>query len=133
VARTTRLIRLAFLIGLLSIASALGPAKAGHYDRASVLGPAKAGHYDRMTVRHTSDRQGTQTHAPSNTPSDGVWEAATRAAITSGSSFRIRTEHVRVASFACHAALVTVPAARARNLADVVHDRSPQHSVPLLI
>jgi hypothetical protein len=74
-----------------------------------------------------------RTSTPSNTPDDGVWEAATRVATTDGSSFRIRTEYVRVASFAYDGAPVTVRTVRTRDLPNVVHDRSPQHSVPLLI
>src|SRR5215475_10965460 len=75
----------------------------------------------------------TQTHAPSNTPDDGVWEAATRAATTSGSGSRIRTQDVRAASFGYDGAPVTGRVACARSLPDIVHDCSRQQSLPLLI
>ena len=74
----------------------------------------------------------TQTHAPSDHHGDGVWEAATRVA-TSGSSFRIRTPHIRVASLTHSDAVPTVGNARTSDLPDVVRDNSPQHSLPLLI
>ena len=75
----------------------------------------------------------TQTHAPTNTPDDGVWEAATRAATTSGSGSRTRTQNVRATLFGYDGAPVTVRAACPRSLPDIVHDCSPQHSLPLLI
>jgi hypothetical protein len=74
-----------------------------------------------------------RTSTPSNAPDDGVWEAATRVATISGSSFRIRTEYVRVASFAYGGAPATVRTVRTRDFPNLVHDRSPLHSVPLLI
>jgi hypothetical protein len=76
---------------------------------------------------------GSRTSSPSHTPDDGIWEAATHAATTSGSSFRVRTQQIPVASFAHSAAVLTVGDARTSNLRDVVRDRSPQHSLPLLI
>jgi hypothetical protein len=75
----------------------------------------------------------TSTTSPSNTQDDGVWEAATHAATTSGSSFRIRTRHIPLASYAHSAAVVTAGNARISDRPDVVRDRSPQHSLPLLI
>lgn len=74
-----------------------------------------------------------RTTSSSHTPDDGVWEAATHVATTSGSSFRVRTQHTPLASYAHSAALLTVGNAPTSDLPDVVRDRSPQHSLPLLI
>jgi hypothetical protein len=75
---------------------------------------------------------GSRTSPPSNTPDDGVWEAATHVATTAGSSFRIRT-HICVASLAHSGSVLTGWNAHTSSLRDVVRDRSPQHSLPLLI
>jgi hypothetical protein len=74
-----------------------------------------------------------RTSSPSHTPDDAVWEAATHVATTSGSSFRVRTQHIPLASFAHSVAVLPVGNAHTSDLADVVRDRSPQHSLPLLI
>jgi hypothetical protein len=74
-----------------------------------------------------------RTSTPSNTPDDGVWEAATHVATTSGSSFRVRTQHIPLASHAHSNATLAVGNAHIRYLHDVVRDRSPRHSLPLLI
>lgn len=79
----------------------------------------------------TSGSSRTDSH--SNTPDDGVWQAATRVATTSGSSVRSRTQYIRVQSFAGHIGLITVWDARPRDLPNAVRDHSPQHSLPLLI
>lgn len=76
---------------------------------------------------------GSRTSTPSHPSDDGVWEAATHLATTSGSSFRVRTQHIPLASFAHSAAVLTVGNAHTGDLRDAVRDRSPKHSLPLLI
>ncbi|HEX7796531.1 MAG TPA: hypothetical protein VF456_19350 [Vicinamibacterales bacterium] len=76
---------------------------------------------------------GSRTSIPSNTPDDGVWQTATHVATTSGSSFRVRTQHIPLASYAHSSAVLIVGNARICEFPNVVRDRSPQHSLPLLI
>jgi hypothetical protein len=76
---------------------------------------------------------GSRTSSPSNAPDDGAWEAATHVATTSGSSFRVRTQHIPLASHAHSSGVLTVGNARNSDLPNVVRDRSPRHSLPLLI
>jgi len=76
---------------------------------------------------------GSRTSNPSNTPNDGVWEAATHVATTSGSSFRVRAQHIPLAPSAHSPAVLTIGNARISDLHDVVRYRPPQRSLPLLI
>jgi len=76
---------------------------------------------------------GSRTSNPSNTPNDGVWEAATHVATTSGSSFRVRAQHIPLASSAHSPAVLTIGNARISDLHDAVRYRPPQRSLPLLI
>ena len=74
-----------------------------------------------------------RTSSSSNAPHDGAWEAATHVATTSESSFRVRTQQAPLAAYAHSNVVPTVGNARISDLLDVVRDRSPQHSLPLLI
>ena len=105
----TRLARLTFLAIILMIAVAWGPAKSGHYDRT------------------------TNTHAPSNTHDDGVWQSARQITTPSGTSFRIGKQDLRTVTIARPHALTAVFSRLTDQFGDLTRDRSPQHSIPLLI
>jgi protein-disulfide isomerase-like protein with CxxC motif len=88
--------------------------------------------FSRTKATHAvSDSSRTSTS--SNTRDDGVWEAATHVATTTGSNFRIRFQQLRGASFVYDGSLRMLYAARTRDSSNAVQYRSPQHSLPLLI
>jgi hypothetical protein len=84
----------------------------------------------------TSARTGylaTETHAPA-APDDSVWQPAAQAVIaTNDSASEIRKEQVRGGSFVPADALSPTASLRSHEHLDAARDRSPQHSIPLLI
>jgi hypothetical protein len=113
------LLRLVFLLAVYTIVAAHGPA--GHDDRTT------AGHYDGIP------HSGQQTHAPSQPDGDAVWQSATRNATTNGSSSQFGKHHARIATLSQHRVRALAGSERARELCDAARDRSPLHSIPLLI
>jgi len=84
----------------------------------------------------TGERTGhlaTETHAPA-APDNSVWQPAAQAVITTNdSASQIRQEHVRPGSFVPADALARTARLSAHEHLDASRDRSPQHSIPLLI
>jgi hypothetical protein len=116
--RPTRLARLNVLAIILTIAAAFGPAKAGHYNR----------------IRFAHENQHTsKTHAPPNTHDDGIWQSARQITTTSGTSFRVGKHDLRSVTIARTRALTAVYGRLTDELDNPTRDRSPQHSIPLLI
>src|SRR5262245_22992588 len=80
-----------------------------------------------------AERQPTQTHAPSNSGDGSVWQTASQIITSNESSGQISKSHLRVATFAHDQAPTLAESRRVRECLDASRDRSPQHSIPLLI
>ena len=79
-----------------------------------------------------SDQRPTQTHAPHRSD-DSTWQSAARIATTNGSSFQFGKHQIRTATLAHHRLAALTEGERVRELGDASRDRSPLHSIPLLI
>jgi hypothetical protein len=76
---------------------------------------------------------GAATHAPSSPHDDGVWQSARQLATTNGVSFRIGKHDLRTATIAPPRTLTAVRSELTDGFGSDTRDRSPQHSIPLLI
>jgi hypothetical protein len=125
---TIRLARLAFLAVVLSVAVGLGPTS--HLRQG--YGSQEAGHYDRQVAGRES-QQPSKTQAPTNTHDDGVWQSARSITTTSGTSFQIGKHELRAVTIAPRRTLAAVCTRLIDEFGGTSRDRSPQHSIPLLI
>jgi len=73
-----------------------------------------------------------RTNAPS-THDDGVWQAARQITTTSGTSFRFGKHNLQIATIARPRTLTAVCSRLTDESGNPTRDRSPRHSIPLLI
>jgi hypothetical protein len=73
-----------------------------------------------------------RTNAP-NAHDDGVWQSARQVTTTSGASFRIGKHDLRTMTIARPRTLTAVDRQLTDELGNPTRDRSPRHSIPLLI
>jgi hypothetical protein len=71
-------------------------------------------------------------HAP-GMHDDGIWQSARQITTTSGTRFRIGKHDLRTATTARPRTLTAVYSELTGELGNLTRDRSPQHSIPLLI
>ena len=122
---TSRFSRVALLLALCGIV-ALSYVVSG-FSRTYALSVVSG--FSRTTQ---SDQRPTETHAPHRND-DSTWQSASRIATTNGSNFQFGKHHIRTATLAHHRVAALTEGERVRELGDASRDRSPLHSIPLLI
>src|SRR5712672_2334043 len=96
------------------------------------LTEASSGREGGRRINTQRDHRPTETHAPHRSD-DSTWQSASRIATTNGSSFQSGKHHIRTATLAHHRVAALTEGERVRELGDASRDRSPLHSIPLLI
>jgi hypothetical protein len=96
------------------------------------LAESSSGREGGSRTNTKSDQRPTETHAPHRSD-DSTWQSASRIATTNGSSFQFGKHHIRTATLARHRVAALTGGERVRELGDASRDRSPLHSIPLLI
>jgi hypothetical protein len=121
-----RLRQLVFLLVVLTIVVVHGPAHQPPRLRPSAKANAEAG-------RHNIDTsQDQRTGAPDRTD-DAVWQSASQNVTTNGPRLQSDKHHARAATLLHHRMDALAADERARELGNASRDRSPRHSIPLLI
>jgi hypothetical protein len=76
---------------------------------------------------------GAATHAPSNQHDDAIWQSARQITTTTGVSFRIGKHDLCTGTIVPPPTLTAVRSQLTNEFGSNTRDRSPQHSIPLLI